>query len=299
MTLNPYLPPNLSQDRIEATIGLISDTHMPERCATLPETTFEVLWGVDLLLHAGDVGELWVLDHLSRIAPLVAVHGNDDTVAARRELPYQQVITVAGQRILLWHSHYPDRAEELASRQGDAMEARLDRLADRGRRAGAKIAVSGHWHVPFVHRHRDVLLINPGAIASGNHTLRQLRQTVALLFIRDDGVPFVSQVNLAQPDRIYQSSADWAEGFRANSVRFEASILSPYLAERMEAVNAILFSEESPQAVKEAWLRVAHRCWAGEQELITGPDFLAEARQDTEIPAEIIQAIEAALVEIG
>ena len=82
-------------------IGLISDTHMPERCAALPTAVFSTLANVDLLLHAGDVGELWVLDQLSAIAPVIAVHGNDDTAAAQRELPFQQIITAAGRRILL------------------------------------------------------------------------------------------------------------------------------------------------------------------------------------------------------
>lgn len=45
-----------------ARLGLISDTHMPERCAALPASLFDVLQGVDLLLHTGDVGELWVDD---------------------------------------------------------------------------------------------------------------------------------------------------------------------------------------------------------------------------------------------
>ena len=60
-------------------IGLISDTHMPERWPRLPSCIFSLFDGVDLILHAGDVGELWVLDELSLIAPVIAVHGNDDT----------------------------------------------------------------------------------------------------------------------------------------------------------------------------------------------------------------------------
>jgi putative phosphoesterase len=74
-TRDRLLPP----ERVAARIGIISDTHMPERCAALPPALFETLRGVDLLLHAGDVGELWVLDRLSALAPVVAVHGNDET----------------------------------------------------------------------------------------------------------------------------------------------------------------------------------------------------------------------------
>src|SRR5215468_1784844 len=93
-----YLPRGIPAESVVACIGLISDTHMPQRCAALPRTLADVFAGVDLILHAGDLGELWVLDLLSQFAPLVAVHGNDETADAQRELPYQQVITVGGQR---------------------------------------------------------------------------------------------------------------------------------------------------------------------------------------------------------
>jgi putative phosphoesterase len=111
-----YLPNHIFPRQVIARIGLVSDTHMPERCAQLPPTLFDVLDGVDLLLHAGDVGELWVLDRLSTIAPVIAVHGNDETEDAEQALPYSQVVTVTGQRILLWHSHCPDWQEEMPSR---------------------------------------------------------------------------------------------------------------------------------------------------------------------------------------
>jgi putative phosphoesterase len=116
---------------------------MPERWAALPPALFAVLHGVDLLLHAGDVGELWVLDRLSTIAPVV-VHGNDDTEEAQRELPYQQIIAVAGQRILLCHCHYLAHAQEMDSRRDDAWTPKLDRRAALGQRAGAAVVVFGH-----------------------------------------------------------------------------------------------------------------------------------------------------------
>jgi len=51
-------------EKVVACVGLISDTHMPERCAALPASTFEVLHGVDLILHAGDVGERTFVPHI-------------------------------------------------------------------------------------------------------------------------------------------------------------------------------------------------------------------------------------------
>src|SRR5687767_15672626 len=122
---------------------------MPERLPALPLALFEALRGADLLLHAGDVGELWVLDRLSAIAPVLAVHGNDDTADAQRELPYQQILAVAEQRIVLTHAHFPDRTQELESRKNDAWRPKLERRAAFGQRAGASIVVFGHTHVPM------------------------------------------------------------------------------------------------------------------------------------------------------
>jgi len=121
-----FLPPDIPATQIVCCIGLVSDTHMPERCIALAPALDTVLQGVDLLLHAGDVGELWVLDRLSAIAPTIAVHGNDDTADARRELPYQQLVTIGGQRLLVCHGHYPDPNAEQASRRDDAWGPKLD-----------------------------------------------------------------------------------------------------------------------------------------------------------------------------
>ncbi len=160
-TCETRTPEGPSAEHVIARVGLISDTHMPQRCAVLPESVFDVLQNVDLILHAGDVGELWALDRLSTIAPVIAVHGNDDTEEAQRELLYQQLISIAGQRVLLWHSHYRDPAVERASR-GRSWAQILQRLAERGQRAGAEIVVFGHAHVPLTHRRGDTGRWPPG-----------------------------------------------------------------------------------------------------------------------------------------
>ena len=130
-------------------IGLVSDTHMPMRLRELPAPLFTALRGVDLLLHAGDVGKLSTLDELSELAPVVAVHGNDDSEEARQFLPYKTVVPCAGERIFLWHSHYEDRQEEFASREGDEIVPKLHRISPEAAAAGAHVAVFGHWHIPL------------------------------------------------------------------------------------------------------------------------------------------------------
>ncbi|HKO23391.1 MAG TPA: metallophosphoesterase family protein [Chloroflexota bacterium] len=294
-TPNAYLPPGIPAERVVACLGLVSDTHMPERWAALPPALFAVLHGVDLLLHAGDVGELWVLDRLSTMAPVVAVHGNDDTEEAQRELPYQQIIAVAGQRILLCHSHYPDHASEMDSRRGDAWTPKLDRRVALGKRAGAAVVVFGHTHIPMTRRHQGVLLVNPGAIASSSAFTRQRVQTVALLFLRDDASPRVVHVDLASHEHAFVPRIDWDAGFSAALDMYSASIVSPDLAaDRERLVRDVL--PLAPAEVRALVLRVAHRRWSGRQDVFTRADLLAEVRTATSIPADVRAAIESALM---
>ena len=59
-------------------IGLISDTHIPDRRIKLPQKVLEIFEGVDLIIHAGDITTQEVLDSLNSIAPTMAVEGNND-----------------------------------------------------------------------------------------------------------------------------------------------------------------------------------------------------------------------------
>lgn len=290
-------PPGLPAARVAACLGLLSDTHLPTRLATLPSALFTVFHGVDLLLHAGDVGELAVLDRLGAIAPVIAVHGNDDTDEAQRELPYRQLVTVAGTRLLLTHGHYPDRAEELAARRDDVWAPKLHRRAELGQRAGASIVVFGHTHIPMAVAWEGMLLLNPGALAAPNAMTRQVHQTVALLFIRDDGVPFPVHVDLAAPDRAYTSSIDLTAGFRAAHERFGASLLAPdltnYFPRLREGIATL--APEHARLVWALWDRLAHRCWAGERAVISRADLLAALQASADLPSAVRARLRATL----
>jgi uncharacterized protein len=265
-----------------AAVGLLSDTHYPERLAQLPPALFDVLAGVDLLLHAGDVGTLNALTQLSQIAPVVAVHGNDDTAAATTHLPEKQLITIAGRRLLLWHSHYADRVEELASRQNGDLRPKLARIGQAAQAAGATLVHFGHWHIPLVYQYEEVTLINAGGIASGNEVTAQTIQTVALLFIRDDKRPFVTHVDLAEPDRPFVHPIDWDAGFTAVMQPFSRSILAPDLL----APVGILRNRYALRTdlLRQFFLPPAHRCWSGEQSHISRADVLAHLGQSDNLP---------------
>jgi uncharacterized protein len=279
------LPGGIAPERIAACIGLVSDTHVPEGLDTLHPTLFEVLRGVDVILHAGDVGDVSVLDRLSAIAPVIAVVGNDDSREAERILPLQQVISVAGQRIVLSHSHYPEREVEMAARKIDAWGPKLDWRAEFGHKASARIAVSGHTHIPMVIEHQGVVLVNPGVAGAGTSVERALIRTTALLFVLDDGSTRVTHVNLAEPDRAYDASVQWEAGYKANWRHYGEWILSPALTEDWPRLLPIIHRDL--MAFKLSMLRIAYRCWMGQQAEITHEDVLNEICTDVSVPADL------------
>jgi uncharacterized protein len=122
-------------------IGLISDTHGLVR----PEL-FEALAGVEIILHAGDVGGDDVLDELALIAPVRAVYGNTDPPGHPR-LAEAITYELEGVRIHVSHGH----------EVGSPNPARLAaRYAD-------PVIVYGHTHRQLITRLGDQLIINPGA----------------------------------------------------------------------------------------------------------------------------------------
>jgi putative phosphoesterase len=230
---------------------------MPQRRRALPPELSDIFAGVDLILHAGDVGELWVFDQLAALAPVVAVHGNDDTAEAQRELPYRQLVSVGGVRILLWHSHYPDWHEEMASRRDDELPPKLERSILFGRRAGAQAVVFGHWHIPLVHRTDDVLLVNPGALAAGNVYSATRYYTVALLYIDDMAGVHAVHVDIARPREPFRPNVDLSAGFAAALDRFSRPIVTPALDEALRFAGQRLKRDEItaliPVFVELAW----------------------------------------------
>ena len=121
-------------------VGLISDTHSLMRAEALA-----ALDGVELILHAGDVGTHAVLRQLSAIAPVHAVIGNTDGP----ELGLARLIdlNVDGLKIVLTHGHELGRPTP-------------DNLL---RTYAADVIVYGHTHKPLIETRGRTLVVNPGA----------------------------------------------------------------------------------------------------------------------------------------
>jgi uncharacterized protein len=132
-------------------IAVISDTHLPRGDRRLPDACLERIAGADLLLHAGDLMTVEVLRDLEAIGPpVVAVHGNMDTVDLRRLLPAERVVEAGGARIAMVHDAGPraGRLERMRRRFGDRADA----------------VVFGHSHLPLHERATDGFQIfNPGS----------------------------------------------------------------------------------------------------------------------------------------
>lgn len=151
-------------------IGLISDTHGMVRA-----DVHRALAGVELILHAGDVGH-GVLEELEVIAPVLAVFGNTDPVDDQR-LRAAVEREIGGVRIHVSHGH------ELGSPTAAKLLARYD----------ADVIVYGHTHQQLVVRAEGRLVVNPGAAGARRF---KLEPSVARLTIAN-GAAEVELVPLA------------------------------------------------------------------------------------------------------
>jgi putative phosphoesterase len=159
-------------------IGVIADTHCPEFSASLPERLPEVLAGVDLILHAGDVNTAETLAALARIAPVEAVRGDHDQ--ALPGLPPVKELTVEGHRIAIVHGN---RSRLLEEPQTLLWTLSLGYYRPHRRLAGvlrrrfpdADVIVFGHTHRALIDRVGGPLVFNPGGVHQWNRTTTAAR----------------------------------------------------------------------------------------------------------------------------
>ncbi len=143
---------------LSAKVGLISDTH-----GLLRASVHRAFRGVELILHAGDVGGDEILDELRLIAPVQAVYGNIDPIDDPN-LSEEVILELAGTSVHVSHGH----------EAGVPTPAKLLALYPQ------QILVYGHTHRQLVTRADDRLVVNPGA---AGHRRFSLRPSVALLTV--------------------------------------------------------------------------------------------------------------------
>jgi putative phosphoesterase len=147
------------------TLGVVADTHVPDRARALPPALFDALAGVDAILHAGDVCVQPVLDALRRVAPVHAVRGNRDLFL---RLPRVLRLEFEGVRVGLTHGHggllgyvfeklrYYTVGFYYATYLRQVMAAFAPGEVD--------VIVFGHSHRPYNGRVNGTLLFNPGSV---------------------------------------------------------------------------------------------------------------------------------------
>jgi uncharacterized protein len=131
--------------------AVVADTHSKPHQATRARL---LELKPDAILHAGDIGELAVLDDLAEVAPVFAVRGNIDAqVSEVPELLLVELLTGDALKLRLLMLHI--------AVYGAKLRAEVARLASQER---ASLVVCGHSHVPFIGRDRGLSVFNPGSI---------------------------------------------------------------------------------------------------------------------------------------
>lgn len=119
-------------------LGIISDTH-----GRLNPNVWDVFSQVDYIVHAGDIGDPFILDELGGIAPVYACLGNNDRQDYGPSVGVYTTACLDGCRMLVTH---------------------LPRDAEREIRTGAyQLVIHGHTHVPRDEELNGCRIINPGS----------------------------------------------------------------------------------------------------------------------------------------
>lgn len=149
------------------TVGVIADTH-----GILEPEVLRIFQGVRLILHAGDIGTLAVLQALEAVAPVKAVLGNVDDPRVVGGHPVQRAEDVGGIRVLVTH-------------QIGSPERVLPKVARAVAEESPRVLCFGHSHTPTNAERGGILFLNPGGAGPRRFGLPR---SVALLHV-DEGRP--------------------------------------------------------------------------------------------------------------
>lgn len=162
-------------------IGVVSDTH-----GFFDPRLHELLAGVELILHAGDVGKQEVLEELGRIAPVQAVRGNVDF--PQLGLPLSRTSKFGGIQMELLHELPANQTElEKWARHGrmEGVAAKRRNTFLRSFDQHTRVVIFGHSHTPAAVTLADKLFFNPGSAGKQRFSLPR---SCGLLDVSEKGV---------------------------------------------------------------------------------------------------------------
>ena len=146
-------------------IGVIADTH-----GKLDRAVLDHFAGVDRIIHGGDIGNEQVLWELEKIAPVIAVKGNNDSDSIC--VPNERLAQFG--EVSIFVTHIFSTAEKLTQAQKNLIEKRL-----------LNAVVFGHSHKAYSGQWRGTLLFNPGAAGPKRFSLPR---SIGFLTISDSDV---------------------------------------------------------------------------------------------------------------
>ncbi len=131
-------------------IGVISDTHIRDSEHKLPARLLEAFKDCELILHAGDLVDLSVIEQLKKIAKVEAVRGNMDLPKTQAALQDKKILDLCGKKICLMHGY------------GNPKNL-IDVLKEGLSKYKPDVIVFGHSHMPMNEYVGSILFFNPGS----------------------------------------------------------------------------------------------------------------------------------------
>jgi putative phosphoesterase len=131
---------------INKSIGVISDTHN-----LLRKEVIENLYDMDLIIHAGDIGDYSIINKLKEITDVIYVKGNIDNGKWADNVPIYQSIDFYGLRIYIIHN--------ISDLKIDPVNESID------------IVISGHSHKAKQYKEKEVIYLNPGSVGAKRFNL--------------------------------------------------------------------------------------------------------------------------------
>lgn len=156
-------------------LGVIADTHIPDRYEKLPAAVTRALMNVDLIVHAGDFTSLEYYQQLKKIKPLLAVYGNIDTVQLNGILREKETVVLEGYKIGLTHGFGGQ----------EAVFENVKKIFN----SSYDLVIFGHTHRPLYEIIGKTIYFNPGSPTDhiftdvNSYGLIELKETIAAKII--------------------------------------------------------------------------------------------------------------------